>query len=948
MLMLLGFMIAPTMAWWNSSYPWRQGFNASFTNNMTDKIIAVNVTWDAEMNSNFSDIRVVNATDNGVLNFAILDDPNFKSDGSWSIIFIRGNWNNLGGVGFYIYAGNSTFGEFSSPWTTFKDYDDFGDASINATLWKSIIASGATITESGGVVTIINAGATDTYLLSNDNAFNINMTLIGRINFTAFTSQGMFGAVNNTNPAATPMVLFQANYPTASVLNARSYVSGAENTNLGTPVTANAFNTFEITRNGTVNNVFYVNRVLNATHTTELSTHGYNITFGMYSANLKMQADYVALTDYIWPEPNFTALSEEYMTVLSYSPSYPYINQNVNFTLANVTASDFWWSFGDGNESYYTTISNVLHPYSNNQVYSVNATYYDGASNQTVSNINVTVYDRLSGVNITAYDFIPALFINTSQVLTATISGGAPTNNYSWIVATGTNYTYADPSPLTITLNTTGTQTAYLTVCDTTDGNCTSNTTQFRVWNVTGGALLVNSFNKTSRLLAQTLYGDYVTWNSTDSLNWTLMNTTKSGTSASFVLNSTNAFYNNTDYYHYNVSVNMSWGSYEKAEWFTAITANYLLNQSHNCTANLYCIVGGKMYNNVTQLTTGTLWYALLETSAGVAHSQESGITTSNNELNVTMCMNATPLISTMLLNGVITYSATGYAERTYAFLDANISLSTTCTTVNGKYMSFYTIPSGDASEVTITVLQGGISLPDAIVKIQEFDVNWYTVASQVTDSNGQVQMNLKLCPTYYKIVVEQDGDSLYSEKTCLKSTSHEINIDTETAEWYQIWEDVITSCTWDNVTEYLSCSVSDTSGRTVMASLVVRPSWSTTEICSESEASTTTTLVCDMGPASYGDYRFELSITTSTDTYIVNTGSFTKGTQEDLGDDAALAAFMIFISAVISIANPVVAVAFGTLFFVGASATGLITMTGASVSWLLAVTIIILVRLMI
>ena len=314
-------------------------------------------------------------------------------------------------------------------------------------------------------------------------------------------------------------------------------------------------------------------------------------------------------------------------------------------------------------------------------------------------------------------------------------------------------------------------------------------------------------------------------------------------------------------------------------------------------------------------------------------------------DLNLSVCINATPSLSSLALDGVLTYASPNYVARTYAFDSAAMAFAASCTLENGQRFRFYTVSNATsygATDVTFTILQGGAALEDALLRIQSFlnaTSTWVTVASQLTDSNGEAQLALELCPTYYKFVVSQDGTVLYESASpeYLKDSTHTIEVGTEVPEFYNVYGDITSSCSYVESGDYFRCSLSDSSGKTQVATLNVYSSLSTTAICTTSESSSSTTLICDMSAQGSGDYRFVLQATTSSDTFTVNSGGFTKGSQTTLTPDGPVVGFAILLSVLFaSRFPPVLMIALSTFVFLAILGLKVASASYVTTGWLL------------
>ena len=637
--------------------------------------------------------------------------------------------------------------------------------------------------------------------------------------------------------------------------------------------------------------------------------------------------------------------------------SYPYVNETVLFTATaiNVNITDWWWNFNG--TIVYTNETNQTHSFDTSGIFNVTLIGFDGVSTNYTYSQNINVYNRLSSVSLLVDKYLVFLW-KENVTINYTATGGSPVLNSSLTIQEigGTGHSYYNiTSGDDFALFDEGETNISLQICDETDNSCVLNYTKIKGWNVTGGLTLIDSFNKTDRLLHQGFVGDTVTFSSESSLTWTLNETSIMGTSADLTFSNDNYYYSDTNYYHYNVSVSITWGSYTDTEWFTAISGRYTSGHDLSCSENLYCLIFAQQFCEVScqQQVSDFEYFGTYELSDLYGHSGFFGVSTTDEFLNLSMCMNATAVLSHIQLDGTISYKSNSAQEtssiRTYAYQNASILLSSVCTTSNSKNYTFFAIPDSMSTAVTIQVLESGLAIPDALVKLQKYidaKSSWVTVTSQITDINGEVQLEMELCPYYYKIIVEKDGVVLYdtSDPTCIKETTHIINVDTNLEEYQQIEYGVSSTCTYNNQSKYLECSVTDSSGAAHSSNLKVYSNWLGTLVCDVSETSTTTTLICDVFDQSDGIYSYHFYVLTSGKTYEVNTGQFYKGTKtDDYGEDGKFILYLLMSSVLIfAIKIPLMIPFVVILVMWGAYFMNLVAITPAVIGSLTAVGMIV------
>ena len=181
---------------------------------------------------------------------------------------------------------------------------------------------------------------------------------------------------------------------------------------------------------------------------------------------------------------------------------------------------------------------------------------------------------------------------------------------------------------------------------------------------------------------------------------------------------------------------------------------------------------------------------------------------------NYSIC--ADPGTETYTLDAILKYSATGYSTRYYYIENATI-------TPSGSNINLYLLNSSDSTLITNRVLdQSESEESDVIIQCQRYDIGegTYTlVAEGRTDFSGYTYINLKQHETY-KFFLVRDGVVLREyEEMQLETDDLTFYISTtEIPEYFDYWDQVTTSCSYDNTTvpSEITCSYIDTSGLTM------------------------------------------------------------------------------------------------------------------------------------
>ncbi len=150
----------PDWAWWNSSWEYKRPVVINSSNNLTYYQVAINVTYDPDMQPDFDDLRFTNEEETAELSYWIES----KSNGNWAYVWVKvDSIDTNNGTQAYMYYGNAGATSRSNGTATFYFFDDFEDNSLDSARWDNYTNSGGTITETGGELQIYNAGNKSSY-----------------------------------------------------------------------------------------------------------------------------------------------------------------------------------------------------------------------------------------------------------------------------------------------------------------------------------------------------------------------------------------------------------------------------------------------------------------------------------------------------------------------------------------------------------------------------------------------------------------------------------------------------------------------------------------------------------------------------------------------------------------------------------------------------------------
>jgi len=170
--------------WWSASWSKRKAINLQTPSGSTptNYQILINITYDSDMNSNFSDLRFIDYTDNTTQLAYWIED---KDNGNWAQIWVK-NENNITTANqthIWMYYGNPSATSNSNGENTFEFFDDFIGTTLDTNKWQ-INADSYTVSNS---ILQISIGAVS---IKDALSFNINdgYTLEGKIRYPSLAS----------------------------------------------------------------------------------------------------------------------------------------------------------------------------------------------------------------------------------------------------------------------------------------------------------------------------------------------------------------------------------------------------------------------------------------------------------------------------------------------------------------------------------------------------------------------------------------------------------------------------------------------------------------------------------------------------------------------------------------------------------------------------------------
>ena len=145
------------LTWWNTSWNKRVQLNVNNSSvALTDYQLMKNITYDSDMNANFSDLRFVNDSDTGVIPYWNMS----KIDSNYANIWLKiPSISTTTGATIWMYYGNSAASSTSNGEDTFALFEDGSDSSLNSSKWTEYYdlnsqTPGTYTSFSGGVLTL--------------------------------------------------------------------------------------------------------------------------------------------------------------------------------------------------------------------------------------------------------------------------------------------------------------------------------------------------------------------------------------------------------------------------------------------------------------------------------------------------------------------------------------------------------------------------------------------------------------------------------------------------------------------------------------------------------------------------------------------------------------------------------------------------------------------------
>lgn len=290
-------------AWWNDSWEKKRDINIQENSgdSLTNYSVAINISYDSEMQTDFDDLRFLNSAEDTELGYWIES----KLDSNWAYVWIKiPSLTASVNTTISMYYNNSAVSSNSNGQDTFSFFDDFNDASLNGTKWTTIVGN---VVEAGGVLTITgNDFNSMRGVKANTNfTYGTEFKTLVRENGCSTTSNacyaGLFGNLEFTSRDTAKRAGWFIYKSGSASVNTRESSTTSTQTDLaiGDPI-------YHIKRIEFMNSSFV--RFLDnsdtlATHTTNIPTTEIEPTFGVQATGDDIQVDWIFARDKVSLEP---------------------------------------------------------------------------------------------------------------------------------------------------------------------------------------------------------------------------------------------------------------------------------------------------------------------------------------------------------------------------------------------------------------------------------------------------------------------------------------------------------------------------------------------------------------------------------------------------------------------------------------------------------------------
>ncbi len=242
---------------------------------------------------------------------------------------------------------------------------------------------------------------------------------------------------------------------------------------------------------------------------------------------------------------------------------------------------------------------------------------------------------------------------------------------------------------------------------------------------------------------------------------------------------------------------------------------------------------------------TGAIALTLYYTNNNFSYTKDYAFDYTTANHSQTICIY--PNWASVKANATLDYTNTGYSQRHY-FLSANTLSNDT------QNIGLYLLNSSDSSNILFTIQDvQGSPAENVIVKVLKYytgNNSYSEVAMGLTNELGTTPINLNMDDTWYSYVLIKDGTiSRTFNKELIHDTSKILKLsETIIGDYFNYVGNVGYLCEV-NSTNYIVCTLTDTSGTTLKSNLLVKRNFKSTwiDVCNNNATGSVTTLSCDI-----------------------------------------------------------------------------------------------------
>ena len=388
------FLSVSSLAWYDGS--WEKMKTISLQYNGTNTTLSeyqtfINVTWDSDMNTDFSDLRFIINDTNTSIPYWVQN----KVDSSYADIWIKvPSISNTGFTLVDMYYDNSGVTSESNGNNTFVFFDDFNGADLNSSIWCVVGLTGFTSEVGGGRWTITSSTSGGAFI-HTCSLFYPNIKLIAKANHSStvggnsafwlgFTNTSTMGSRND-------VISFVFWDGTGSNMTAVITAGGGTQDWNAIPIDYSIEKIFKITWNSTTVQ-FYGDNILYTTSTSAQPTNapiGYSGDGGGQDTHYA-GFDYYAIAQFVDEEPYSTFGVENEQVI---------INESEITNCLTLSVSGDYYLINDILNSGFKTCINIT---TNNVNLNCQNYRIDGRDSSFPTNISYGIYaGGFSNVNIT-------------------------------------------------------------------------------------------------------------------------------------------------------------------------------------------------------------------------------------------------------------------------------------------------------------------------------------------------------------------------------------------------------------------------------------------------------------------------------------------------------------------------------------------------------------------